>query len=192
MNRSQVERLPPIPESRQTAAQRQAAQSLIAGPRGCVSGPFAVLLRTPQLCERTQRLGEYLRYHGALPPALRELAILSIARHWGQNYEWHAHVPLAERAGISRALIDALAADRDRDGSDAADDADQRVLLRFCQQLQRSHQVDDTVYAAARELLGEAGIVELSALCGYYTLLAMVMNVACTALPAGAAAAFNP
>jgi 4-carboxymuconolactone decarboxylase len=180
------ERLPPIPESQQSPAQRRVATALIAGPRGRLGGPFIALLRSPELCERTQRLGEYLRYASIVPPRLRELAILATARHWRQNYEWQVHAPIAERAGISRKLIDALAAGRDPEA--LAPDED--TVLRFCIQLQLGHEVGDALYGQTRDLLGEDGVVELCAICGYYTLLAMVLNVARTAVPAGAEAPF--
>jgi len=180
------ERLPAIPESQQSLAQRRVATTLIEGPRGRLGGPFIALLRSPELCERTQRLGEYLRYASVVPQRLRELAILATARHWCQNYEWQAHAPLAERAGISRGLIDALAADR----CPEALAPDEDIVLRFCQELHRRHAVGDALYRQARELLGEDGVVELCGLCGYYALLAMVLNVARTALPAGAEAPF--
>ena len=182
------ERLPAIPESQLSPEQRRVATALIEGPRGRLGGPFIALLRSPELCERTQRLGEYLRYASVVPPRLRELAILAAARHWRQNYEWQAHAPLAERAGISRGLIEALAADRWPEVLAA----DEQTVLRFCQELHRSHAVSDALYAQARELLGEDGVVELCALCGYYALLAMVLNVARTAVPAGAEAPFAP
>jgi len=157
------ERLPAIGESEFSPAQRRVATALIEGPRGRLGGPFNALLRSPELCERTQRLGEYLRYASIVPQKLRELAILAAAQHWRQNYEWQAHAPLAERAGISRALIEALAADRWPEVLAP----DEHTVLRFCQQLHRSHAVSDALYAQARELLGEDGVVELCALCGY-------------------------
>jgi 4-carboxymuconolactone decarboxylase len=181
------ERLPAIAESELTAAQRRVARALIEGPRGRLGGPFIALLRSPELCERSQRLGEYLRYASVVPEKLRELAILAAAQHWRQNYEWQAHAPLAERAGIARTVIEALAADRWPEVLAP----DEQTVLAFCQQLHRSHAVSDVLYAQARELLGEDGVVELCALCGYYALLAMVLNVARTAVPAGAQAPFE-
>jgi 4-carboxymuconolactone decarboxylase len=177
-----ADRLPPIPEAQLTAAQRQAAEALVAGRRGALFGPFVPLLRSPELLDRTQRLGEFLRYDSALAPRLRELAILVTAAHFHQAYEWHVHAPEALRAGLTSTQLAALAAG-ERPAGLAADEA---VVYEFCVQLHRTHAVDDATYAVALNLLGERSLVELSAVCGYYALLALIMNVAQTALPLGA------
>src|ERR1700683_1968435 len=92
-------RLPPLADAALSAAQRRVADAISQGPRGRLSGPFIALLRSPELCQRTQLLGEYLRYDRGIPSRLRELAILATARHWRQDYEWSTPAPLAERAG---------------------------------------------------------------------------------------------
>jgi 4-carboxymuconolactone decarboxylase len=182
------ERLPPLADAALSAAQRRVVEAITQGPRGRLGGPFQALLRSPELCQRTQLLGEYLRYDSVITARLRELAILATARHWHQNYEWNAHAPLAERAGLPRPLIDALAAGRAPDAL-AADEA---AVLGFCDELHRNHAVSDAAYERVREVLGEAGVVELCGTCGYYALLAMVLNVARTSLPPGAEASFPP
>jgi 4-carboxymuconolactone decarboxylase len=179
MNQIGPDRLPPIPEDRQTPAQRRAAAELAAGLRGGLRGPFIPMLRSPELLDRTQHLGEYLRYRGVVPHKLRELAILVTARHWGASYEWYAHAPIARKAGLAPTLIEALAVDREPTGLEA----DEETVLRFCRELHQSHAVNDSVYARALALFGEDGVVELTALCGYYALLAMVLNVARTPTP---------
>jgi 4-carboxymuconolactone decarboxylase len=176
------ERLPPIPEDLLTPQQRAAAAALIATRRGALRGPFVPLLYSPELLDRAQRLGEYLRYDSALPAQLREFAILITARHWSQAYEWHVHAPLAEQAGLDRRLIDAVAGNRrPRHMND-----DEAAVYEFCMQLHQHHTVSDSVYTAALARLTERGIVDLSGLCGYYSMLAMVMNVAGTPPPPGA------
>ena len=90
------DRLPPIPPEQLTADQQAAVDELVASPRGAVIGPFVATLRSPELTRRLQRLGEYLWYHAALAPKLREMAILLTAREWRQDFEWEVHAPLAE------------------------------------------------------------------------------------------------
>jgi len=183
-----AERLPPIAISALTDAQRVAAGAVINGPRGALLGPFVPMLRSPDLLDRAQRLGEYLRYHSAIPNRLRELAILIAARHWSQTYEWHVHAPIAERAGLARRVIDALADDRRPEIMTA----EETTIYEFCTQVHRKHCVSDATYAAALALLGEQGVVDLCGVCGYYSMLAMIMNVARTALPEGASVPFAP
>jgi len=181
------DRLPPIPPDELTPAQRRAAEALTRGPRGALFGPFVPMLRSPELLDRAQRLGEYLRYDCAIPPRLRELAILMTARHFGQAYEWHVHAPAAAQAGLSAEVITAVAARR----RPQAMQGDEAVLYEFCQQLHERHAVSDEAYAAALRLLGEQGLMDLCGVCGYYGLLALVMNVARTPLPTGAEAPWS-
>lgn len=181
------ERLPLIPQERWTHAQRAAVAAFASTRAGPLRGPFLPLLYSPELLDRAQRLGEYLRYHSALPATLRELAILIAARHWSQEYEWCVHAPIAEKSGLRRRLIEALALGRRPEEMDAAEAA----VYDFCTELHERHTVSDAVYAAARAALSEPGVVDLCGICGYYSLLAMVMNVARTPLPPGAARPFN-
>lgn len=181
-------RLDAPPAQHWNAAQRQVVDALTAGPRGALRGPFLPMLHSPELCNRAQQLGEYLRYRCSVPERLRELAICQSARLWNQTYEWHMHAPLALRAGVSGATLEALIAG----GLPAQLPDDEAVILAFCRELHGGHRVGDTTYARALALLGAAGVMDLCGLCGYYALLAMVLNVAQSDLPAGAVAAFPP
>src|SRR5688572_4068878 len=100
--------MPPIPAEAMTPAQREAAEEIAAGRRGGVYGPFVPALRSPEFLRRLQRLGEYLRYDLALPPRLREMAIILTARHWTQDFEWDVHAPLARQAGLAAPVIEAI------------------------------------------------------------------------------------
>lgn len=173
------ERLGPIPDSDLDDAQRGAAQEIIDGPRGAVYGPFVPLLRSPELMRHAQRMGEYLRYRSAIGVRLSELAILVTARRWNQEVEWAIHAPIAAQVGIPAAVIAAIAA-RQRPGDMLVDEA---VVHDFCVELHERREVSDRVYADALALFGEQGVVDLVGINGYYTLLAMVMNVARTRVP---------
>lgn len=167
-------RIASVSSETMTEAQRAAAAAVAAGPRGGVRGPFAVLLHSPGAFDAAQRLGAYLRFEGALPADLRELAVLVTARFWKQPYEWRAHAPLAEQAGVDPRAIDALAHGREP----TTLSSDQALVWRFCAQLHAETKVDDAVFAAVQALIGEAGVIDLCVVCGYYAMLAMVINVA--------------
>lgn len=173
------DRLPKQDPAAYDAEQREAAEALIASPRGEVRGPFVPMMRSPRMMDRVQKLGEFLRYDCSVPKRLREWAILVAARHWSQPYEWHAHAAHAYDAGIPTASISAL---RDGERPDAMLE-DEAVVFDFCLTLHRDHGVDDALYARALALLGERGLVELTGICGYYAMLAMVLNVARTPSP---------
>lgn len=164
-----------------TTEQRSAVDAITSGPRGVLVGPFVPLLRSPELMTRLQLVGEYLRFDSALPAALRELAILLVARCWDQDFEWGHHAPLAREAGLDP---DVLAAVDRGDAPDAGTD-DVRAVWRLVTELLTVHAVGDEAFAAALDVLGDAGVVELVALTGYYTTLAMTMNAARTPTPDG-------
>jgi len=173
------DRLGPIAPQDMTPAQRAAAQAIIDGPRGAVYGPFVPLLRSPELMEYAQRMGEYLRYRSAIGVRLSELAILVTARQWNQEVEWAIHAPIAMQVGIPASVIRAIA-ERRRPEAMLVDEA---VVHDFCVELHERKSVSDRVYADALALFGEQGVVDLTGVNGYYTLLAMVMNMARTAVP---------
>jgi 4-carboxymuconolactone decarboxylase len=173
------DRLPRQDPANYDAEQRAAAEALIASPRGEVRGPFVPMMRSPLFMDRVQKLGEFLRYQCSIPERLREWAIIVTARHWSQPYEWHVHAPLARKAGVSRAAIAALL----EGGPATAVQEDEAVVHDFCLAVHRQHGVDDALYAQALALLGERGVMELTGICGYYTMLAMVLNVARTPSP---------
>ncbi len=178
------DRFPPIPPDELTSDQRRAAAALEQGRRGALFGPFIPMLRSPSFMDRAQRLGEYLRYDSAIPLRLRELAILMTARHFRQAYEWHVHAPAATQAGLAAPTLTAIAEGRRPETLQA----DEATVYDFCVELHGGHEVSDATYARARALLGEQGVIDLCGVCGYYGLLALVMNVARTPLPRGAPA----
>lgn len=176
-----ADRLPPLTEERMTPEQRAAAAEISSGPRGAVIGPFAPLLRSPELMTRLQKVGEYLRFESPLDRRLFEMTILYIARWWDQEFEWAFHHPLALEAGLDPAIADAIADDRRPDGMDDAAAA----VWDLLDELHRTRAVSDGTYARALSELGEVGVVEVVVTAGYYTTLATVMNTARTPAPGG-------
>jgi 4-carboxymuconolactone decarboxylase len=180
--------MPPLAASELNAAQKAAAAELAAGPRGGVVGPFIAALRSPELMGRLQWLGEYLRYRNALGPRLTELAILITARAWTQQFEWALHVGEARARGIARATIAAIARGR----RPARMPNDEAIVYDFLDELHDTQAVSDPTYARALAAFGEQGVVDLIAVAGYYTTLAMILNVARTPLPPGKRASLRP
>ncbi len=181
-------RMPMIPADQLTEAQRKVVAEVTAGPRGAVFGPFVPLLRSPEFMDRLQRTGEYLRYNSAFEPRLSELAILVTARHWSQNFEWHAHRPIAEKSGLRVSIIEAVAEGR-RPAGMAMDEA---TIWDFLDELIRTKTVAQTTYDRAKTMFGERGVIDLVGIHGYYSLLAMVLNVTNAPLPEGAKPGLGP
>ncbi|MGE5255007.1 MAG: carboxymuconolactone decarboxylase family protein [Planctomycetaceae bacterium] len=174
-------RFPDLKREQMTDAQKLVFDSIAGGPRGEVRGPFGVLLRSPELADRVQKLGEYLRYHTSLPARLNEFAILINARFWDSKYEWHAHKPLAIKGGLAESIADDLAQNR----RPAKMKVDEEMVYDFCVTLHRQHFVDDALFKRVVAMLGEQGVVDLIGVSGYYTLVSMVLNVAEVPLPSG-------
>lgn len=176
-------RLKPLVESEMSEAQLKAARELASGPRGRINpnGPNFALLRSPQLMERTQKVGEYLRYNSSIPARLNEFAILITARQWNAQIEWIGHHDLAIKAGISPAVLADLAQGKRPAGMKD----DEAVVYDFCKQIHENKEVSDATYKAVVEKFGERGVIDLIGLTGYYTMLAMVLNVTRVALPEG-------
>lgn len=188
MYTEQDDRLPPIPASDWTPEQRRLAQPIIDGPRGALISPFVPLLRSPELMDHAQRMGEYLRYRSSIGLRLSELAICITARQWSQQVEWAIHAPIAEREGIAAEALADIAQGR----VPRALQADEAVLYAFCTELHRNHGVSDATWAEAIALWGDQGAIDLIGVNGYYTLLSMVMNSARTAVPASSASPLPP
>ena len=175
-----IDRMPPLEMSRMDEAQRKAAQALIEGPRKGVFGPFIPLLRSPELMDRLQRVGEYLRFESALPARASELAIAVTARHVRNDFEWAVHRPLAVRAGVPEDAMQAIGASRQPGHLEPGDAA----IHAFVSELLRTHFVGDEAYAAVHERFGERGVVDLVSTVGYFVTVSLVMNVAGTPAPA--------
>ena len=188
-------RFPVLTPSRLTPAQRRLARSLLAGPRGegkadreavrrlLRRGPFNAWMRSPELGEHLQKAGAYIRFKTSLPKRLNEFAILITARHWTSQFEWYAHEPIARKAGIAEGVIAAIRAGR----RPALSDPDQQAVYDYAAELHETHTVSQQTYARAHERFGTLGVVQLTALLGYYTMVAMTLNTHAIPLPEGAA-----
>jgi 4-carboxymuconolactone decarboxylase len=176
------DRMPPIPADKQTAAQKKAIADYKDLRKADLTGPpWTVLLRVPDLIVPSLAL----RLHNQtadnpLGQKLTEFAILIAAREWTNNFEWNAHARLATAAGLSVAIISAVADGRRPERLAE----DEEILWDFCNELLHNKSVSDPTYARALAKFGEAGVVEAASLEGYYTHLSMVMNTARSPLPA--------
>ena len=174
-------RLPLPAPGQMTPQQAAAARQFLETRKSPVFGPFIPLLRSPDLMLRAKEMGDYLRYNSVLPPRLSELAILIVARSWSQNVEWEIHQPIALKAGVSAATVEAIAAGRRPDAMTREEEAVYDVLT----EVERTKTLGDKTYARALALFGDRGVVDLIGIEGYYTFLAMVLNVARTETTGG-------
>lgn len=183
MTRDTTQRLTAPDPASYSPRQQEIHDAIASGPRGSVRGPLAIWLHRPELAARAQELGRYCRYDSSLPPRLSELAILTMARHWGAEYEWAAHKPEALKAGLSPEVVEAI---RTHATPPYADDAE-RVVHAVARVVLETRQVPDALYAEAVATLGEGQVVDLVGVLGYYSLISMTLNVFCIPQPDGCA-----
>lgn len=175
-------RIPLLTPETMTADQRRVYDQVVAGPRGKVQGPLLAALHQPELADRWQKFGEILRYRTTLPPKLNELAIIVTARLWNCQLEWLVHAEAALKAGLSADVVEDIRHGRDPAGADPSE----RLVYDYCRELQQRRFVSAKTYEAATRQWGVVGVVELTALIGYYTMVAMTLNAHEIPLPAGA------
>jgi 4-carboxymuconolactone decarboxylase len=179
--RKPASKMPPsrvavLAEDQLSPIQRALLDSIRSGPRGAsttIRGPFAVFLHAPAFGELAQQLGGYCRFKTAVPPRLSEFAILVTAKLWQAQYEWFAHVPMAERAGVSKETIRDLY--RGRPPKSAP--KDELAIYDFIQELYKVRRVSDKNFKRVNAILGDAATVELVGILGYYVLISMILNV---------------
>ena len=155
--------------------------------RGGLTGPFNAWMHRPDLGDDVRRLGERLRFHGILPGAAREIAILTVGAKWMAEYEWWAHARIGRREGVSEETIAAIR----RGERPPLSDPVECVVHDFTAALLETGKVDRSRYDAARERIGDGGLVELVTLAGYYTLVSFTLNAFEVPLPEGEPRAFE-
>jgi 4-carboxymuconolactone decarboxylase len=180
----QGDRFKPLTAEQLTPEQKAMVDDLLSGARTSLEGPFNVLLRSPEMGNLSQKLGEYLRFRTVVPKRLSEMAILMTARWWSSQFEWYLHTTMALSAGLHAAVIDAIQAGH----RPAQMQPDEAVIYEFCTELRDRRRVSDGTFQAALRLLGEKGVVDLVATMGYYDLVSMALNVDRYPLPDGAQA----
>ncbi len=176
------------PDTGMTPEQRKVYDAVASGPRGKVQGPILAALHRPELADKWQQLGELLRYRTTLPARLSEIAILVTAQRWRCQLEWHLHEGFALEAGVPRTVIDVILAGH----RPATADAEALAVYDYAGELQDRRGVSEETYRRALALWGVVGVVELTALIGYYTMVAMTLNAHEFPLPAGVAPPFAP
>ena len=175
-------RIPLVSEASMTDAQRRVYDAMMSGPRRSPPiGPLAAAMHRPDLAEKWSDLGLVLRFNSSFPPRLREFVILLTGRHWDCQFEWFSHEAEARRAGLSVESIETL-----RHGGNTFQAADEQAIHDYATELLRDHHASDTTYQSILAVHGTAGIVELTALIGYYSMVALTLNAHEIGVPDGA------
>jgi 4-carboxymuconolactone decarboxylase len=183
------DRFKPLTYEQLDPAQKTMIEHLLASDRGgTTTGPFNVLLRSPEMGDLAQKFGAQMRYHSSIPRKLNEFAILITARHWTSQYEWYAHQRDGLKYGLEPALVDSLAAGKRPAGMQP----DEEIVYNFCTELLNKKQVSDATFKATVDKFGERGAVDLIGTMGYYNMVSMLLNVDRYPLPEGVKPALKP
>ncbi len=175
------QRFTPLSQRDMTLDQQRVAQAVATGPRGSLRGPFHALLRSPELADRVRHLGDYVRFESTVPAALRELAILLVARFWSAHYEWNAHRRHAVAAGLDPSVADAIEMGR----RPAKLSPDETLVYNVVSELLHEKDISDPTFAAAEAQFGERMLIELIGTAGYYGFVSLVLNASRTPVAEG-------
>ncbi len=176
-------RVPPVLEADMTPQQRRVLDAMRHGRRKSAPvGPLAIAMHRPELAEAWSGLGLVLRFDSTFAPRLREFTILLTGRYWDCQFEWATHEAEARLAGLSAASIETL-----RHGGTVFEPVDEQLIHDYAMELLDTHFVGETLYGRVRDMFGVSGVVELTALIGYYVMVAMTLNAHEFGLPGGMA-----
>jgi 4-carboxymuconolactone decarboxylase len=145
----------------------------LQNPDGSLVGPFNLMLHEPRLGAAMQRLGGIILYRGSLPERAREIAILCVAAHQQSDFERSAHEAIGRSVGLTDEEMTAIAAKAPLRLPDPLE----VCVLSVSRALLEDGDLDDAAYAEAVEVLGETGMVELSTVIGYYSLVALQLRL---------------
>jgi 4-carboxymuconolactone decarboxylase len=182
------DRFRPLAYDEMTPAQKTMIEHLLSGPRAGADGPFNVLLRSPAMGDLAQQFGAATRFNSSLPRKLNEMAIIITARYWTSQYEWQAHHRAALQAGLSPAIADAIAQGKRPAGMQK----DEEAVYNFCTELLNTKQVSDRTFNAAKESVGEQGVVDMIGVMGWYNMVSMLLNTDRYPLPEGTQPELKP
>ena len=175
-----MSRFPEVSHNEYTEEQSELAQK-VASSRGAMRGPFVPALHSPGVLRAIEATGAYVRFHNSLPDDLKELAKLVVGRFWGAQYEWYAHASLAAKAGLDPAIIEAI---RKGEAPKHLTPA-QAAIYNFCVELNGTHEVGEKAFDNVASRFGTRGVMDLIGVCGHYSMISMILNVARVPTPDG-------
>ena len=181
-------RFPQLTLDQLTPAQRPVGEKIMKVSSVGLAGPYNPMIRSPEMAQRMYDLLDYLRWHTSVPTRLNEFAILIQGRLWRSQVEWYAHYPLAIKAGLSEQVAADLKANKRPEGMKP----DEVAVYDFCMELSTKQAVSDETFARAKQVLGDQGVVDLTALTGTYVTVAMLLSMAEEGVPPGKDPPFKP
>lgn len=172
MPRSSAPRVPLIVDRDEVPEGDRQVYDYIEKSRGGVHGPFAILLRSPELAAKIAELGEYIRFESRIPGDKRELAIITVAREYDCAFEWTAHEPIAQQEGVRKRTIKVVANQEDLEGVDQIE----KYIIRYVREISQDHQASEETFTALKDHFGVKDVTDLTSTIGYYIMIACILN----------------
>jgi 4-carboxymuconolactone decarboxylase len=168
-----VSRLKPIDDAEMDAGQTALREAIKSVWNRSTGGPFDQWYLSPDMGLRANALTEYCRWKTKLEFDVLETAVLTTAAHWAQPYAWNTHVKNGRDAGLSQDTIDAIGAKR----PPIFATVEQSIAHDVAREILEKHKLSPETYARAVGVLGEPALVDLAAVIGWYSSLAVQMNI---------------
>lgn len=164
----------PFAKRDDVAEQEKAAYDAFVKDRGVIpeSGPYALLLRMPEVARRFEALRLCLRDEASVPQKVQELVMITVARELDCAYIWYAHAAAARGIGVPGPVVDAIREKR----TPAGLQGDEQGAVDFTQELLRNRKVSKPTFDRASKSFGQRGAMTLTTLIGCYAVLAYFMN----------------
>src|SRR5580704_9928635 len=141
-------------------------------PHATLTGPFSVLIHTPDIAEPADKLVNHFRHHSKLGRRLIELIIMLAVREASAQYAWSVHEPHALKEGFSQATIDAI---RTKQRPEFKHD-DERLIYDVVTELLASNTLSAATFDRAKAALGLEGLIEVITCTGLYGMIGLVLN----------------
>lgn len=169
-----MSRLSTLDENNLAPDARAFLDALNSGPRGKIGliGPFGVRAHAPKIGQAAQAFGATVRFQTSLPERIKEIAICAVGAHYKAKFEFAAHGPMAIAAGVPVAAVESIRVGKDPNFSDAAD----RASYRVARELLLEQRLSDATFADAKAHFGEAALIELVTVIGYYCMISLTLN----------------
>jgi 4-carboxymuconolactone decarboxylase len=176
-----MSRLPVLQVENLTSEQKRIYDEIAGVRHGVVRGPFPIWLRIPEIADRANQLGNVLRANGKLDKRLFELMVLIVARRWSAQYEWYAHASSALKEGLSPETVEAIQHRRRPESLRE----DEQLIYDVITELADTGTLNQPSYDRALAALGHDLLIELITAAGFYTMIALVLNVFDAPVPTG-------
>lgn len=134
-------------------------------------GPYAALMNHPELCQKIEALGYYLKFEGHLPRDVYQFIVLAVARETKAAFEWKDHLQHALAAGLSQEVIDTI---QEKGITNQTFPEPYQVAAQVLSAALTWQNIPQLVQNEAIQKYGMYGLVEIVVLSGFYQMFSAI------------------